>query len=269
MRYGLFLPPFDELADPHRLMDVAASAEAAGWDGMFLWDHLDYVPPVRQILDPYTCLAAIATVTSTMQIGPMITPLTRRRLAVLARQAATLDILSRGRLVLGLGLGDDADIGERSSFTEFADDRARGRALSEGLETLTGLLSGREVTHSGEFYRVDGVTFEPVSRRLGGVPIWLAARWPHPAPLRRAAKYQGVVVIQLSEPDDVAKLRDQLLAEGADLDSYEIALWAGDLGSTDAERWDRAGVTWVLRSAGPFDIRFDEVARLVSEGPRR
>lgn len=269
MRHGLFLPPFDELADPHRLMDLAAAAEAAGWDGMFLWDHLDYPSPVREILDPYTCLAAIATVTSTLQIGPMVTPLTRRHVAVLARQVATLDILSGGRLVLGLGLGDDADIGERSSFTEFQDSRARGRALGEGLETLTDLLSGREVTRSGEFYRVDGVKFEPAPLRPGGVPVWLAARWPHPAPLRRAAKYQGVVVIQLRDPDDVERLRDRLRAEGADLESFEIAVWAGEIGARDAEQWERAGVTWVLRSAGPFDIRFDEVVTQVSAGPRR
>jgi alkanesulfonate monooxygenase SsuD/methylene tetrahydromethanopterin reductase-like flavin-dependent oxidoreductase (luciferase family) len=267
MRHGLFIAPFDELADPHRMMELAVATEKAGWDGIFLWDHLDYPESVEAILDPYICLAAMASVTTRVQLGPMITPLIKRRLAVVARQAITLELLSNGRLIMGFGLGDDADIGERWSFDRFDDGRARGRALSEGLEVLSELLSGQNVDHSGEFYQVDGVAFQPAPDRLGGVPFWLAARWPYRSPLRRAAKYQGVVVIQMTDPKDIHQLREQLRDDGADLENFEIVVWGGDIATTDVRAWEDAGVTWLLRSEGPCHMRYDEVLDRVSSGP--
>lgn len=119
MRHGLFIAPFDELADPHRMMELAVATERAGRDGIFLWDHLDYPEPVEAILDSYACLSAIGSVTTRIQLGPMVTPLTKRCLAVVARQSTTLELLSNGRLIMGFGLGDDADIGGRSTFDEF------------------------------------------------------------------------------------------------------------------------------------------------------
>src|ERR1700739_4650068 len=151
MRHALFLPAFDGLADPDRVVQLAQAAEASGWDGLFLWDHLLYGPRVRDILDPYICLAAVAAATSTIQLGPMVTPLVRRRPAVLARQAVTLDLLSHGRLVLGLGLGDDY-AGEFSSFGDTVDAPTRGRMLSEGLDVLVQLMAGPPRAHHREFF---------------------------------------------------------------------------------------------------------------------
>ena len=104
-RFGLFVPPFGELADPRVLADVAAHADAAGWDGFFIWDHLQYRAPVRAVADPWIALAAIAERTERVRIGALVTPLARRRPQVVARQAATLDVLSGGRMVLGAALG--------------------------------------------------------------------------------------------------------------------------------------------------------------------
>jgi len=266
MRQGLFFPPFDGVADPHRLVDVARSAESAGWDGIFLWDHLLYDGDVTRILDPYISLAAIASATTTIQLGAMVTPLIRRRPQVLARQAVTLDLLSRGRLILGLGIGDDGAVGELSKFGEMTDARERGRALSEGLDVLTGLLSGQNVTHVGEHYRADGVTFRPTPARDGGIPIWLAARWPNPVPIRRAAHYGGVFVIQMTDAADVVVLRQRLLDEGADLDHFDVVV-SGAMGD-DPSPWARAGVDWFLSWIGPYHLDFDEVHEMVAEGPR-
>ena len=85
MQQGLFFPAFDGVADPHRLVELAQIAESAGWDGVFLWDHLLYSGGVTKILDPYISLAAIASATSTIQLGAMVTPLNRRRPQVVAR----------------------------------------------------------------------------------------------------------------------------------------------------------------------------------------
>ncbi len=265
MRRGLFLPPFDGLANPDQLVELAVKAESSGWDGFFLWDHLLYAPPVRDILDTYLCLAAIAAATSTIQLGPMVTPLIRRRPAVVARQAVTLDLLSHGRLVLGFGIGDDGGQGELSSFGEITDAPSRGRALSEGLDVLTGLLSGELVHHVGEFYRADGVNFLPVAARPSGIPIWLAARWPNPAPIRRAAKYQGVVVIQMTSPSEVRSLKEQLIGAGADLENFDVVVLgaAGD----DPREWADAGVTWLLTQLGPYELKFSEAFDRVAAGP--
>ncbi|MGB8179357.1 MAG: LLM class flavin-dependent oxidoreductase [Acidimicrobiales bacterium] len=264
VRHGLFLPPFDALASPDLLVELAIDAERSGWDGFFLWDHLKYGTRVRDILDPYICLTAVAAATSTMELGVMVTPLVRRRPAVLARQAITLDHVSHGRLVLGFGIGDDF-AGELSSFGDEVDAKVRGRMLSEGLEVLTDLMSGEPVDHDGEFYRATDVRYLPVAARPGGVPVWLAARWPNPAPLRRAAQYQGVFVIGLTDPTDVAELRRRLRAAGADLAHFDIVV-LGVIGD-DVSTWDEAGVTWRLAQIGPFELEISAARELILAGP--
>jgi alkanesulfonate monooxygenase SsuD/methylene tetrahydromethanopterin reductase-like flavin-dependent oxidoreductase (luciferase family) len=171
---GLFVPPFDALADPRVVADLAVDAEAAGWDGFFVWDHLLYAEPVRSIADPWICCAAVAARTSRMVLGPMVTPLSRRRPHVLARQAASLDLLSGGRLVLGFGLGDDGSVGELSRFGEETDAKTRAAMLDEGLDLLAGLLSGDRVQHecapaaSGPVGRVVRDRDRGAGRRPGG-----------------------------------------------------------------------------------------------------
>src|SRR3954469_4302302 len=150
-RRALFVAPFDALADPRIIGDLAASAEAAGWGGFFVWRHLQYGERVSAIADVWTCCAAVAMRTEKLVFGPMVTPLARRRPQVLARQAASLAVLSGGRFVLGLGLGDDW-VGEFSAFGDEPDPKVRGRMLDEGLEVLTALLSGERVDHDGAHY---------------------------------------------------------------------------------------------------------------------
>ena len=268
MRHALFLPPFDDLAHPDHLIELAVAAEAAGWDGLFLWDHLLYSAPVRDILDPYVSLGAIAQATTKIQLGPMVTPLVRRRPQVVARQAVTLDLFSHGRLVLGFGIGDDGGPGgELSAFAENLDARVRGRQLDEGLSVLTGLLSGSPQQHAGEFYRAMDVAFSPTPVRKGGIPIWIAARWPHRLPIRRAARYQGVVIIEMTDPADVATLRAQLREDGADLANFDIVVLGGD--GDDPQAWADAGVTWLMTRLGPYNLDFNAARDHVGVGPRR
>lgn len=260
LRRGLFLPPFDALADAATMAELAVAAEGAGWDGVFVWDHLLYSEPVRDIADPWICLTAMATATSRVVLGPMVTPLARRRPAVLARQAVTLDRLSRGRLVLGFGLGDDG-AGELSCFGEELDRRRRGEALSEGLQVLTALLSGEEVHHRGEHYVADGARFQPAAR----IPIWLGARWPNRAPVRRAAGYDGLFTIQLDEPANVETLRAWVAAERPGDGPFDIVV-EGQPGD-DPEPWARAGATWFLTHLGPYDLDLAAVRAVVEAGP--
>ena len=127
MRSGLFIPLFDELADPNLVARLAAEAEEAGWDGVFVWDHVRWAEPVESLADPQITLAAIAQATERIRLGPMITPLARRRPVKVARETATLDLLSGGRLNLGVGLGDDGFGSEYSKTGEELDPKRRGR----------------------------------------------------------------------------------------------------------------------------------------------
>jgi hypothetical protein len=128
----LFLPLFDGLADPAVVASLSAEAEAVGWHGVFVWDHVRWREPVVEVADPWITLAAIATATERLRLGTMVTPLARRRPVKVARETATLDRLSRGRLTLGVGLGSDQFGSELSKTGEQLDDRKPGRFKSPG-----------------------------------------------------------------------------------------------------------------------------------------
>src|SRR4051812_47040547 len=193
MRFGLTLPPFDGLADPGLLADLAVAAEAAGWDGVFVWDHVRYRAPVRAATDPWIALAAIAVRTERIALGPMVTPLARRRPHIVARQLVAIDQLSAGRVVLRAGLGPDRSGEEFARFGEQPDLAIRAAMLDEALDVITALLGGEPVDHHGTHYTATDVTFLPRPVR-GHIPVWIAARWPNPRPLQRAARYDGLYV---------------------------------------------------------------------------
>jgi alkanesulfonate monooxygenase SsuD/methylene tetrahydromethanopterin reductase-like flavin-dependent oxidoreductase (luciferase family) len=258
-RRGLFVAPFDALADPRLIGDLAATAEASGWEGFFLWDHLQYGDRVSEIADVWTCCAAVAMQTERLWFGPMVTPLPRRRPQVLARQAASLAVLSGGRFVLGLGLGDDW-VGEFSAFGDEPDPRARGRMLDEGLEVLTALLSGGPVNHEGPHYAARDAWFRPSP----DVPIWLAGRFGNRAPLRRAARHDGFFVIGVDRPEDLQEVTSTL-ADHAPGAGFELVV---DLEpEQDPAPWIDRGASWVLTRIGPFDLDLSEVRRVVEAGP--
>jgi alkanesulfonate monooxygenase SsuD/methylene tetrahydromethanopterin reductase-like flavin-dependent oxidoreductase (luciferase family) len=262
MRRGLFLPIFDELADPATLARLAVRAEARGWDGVFVWDHVVYRPPVTSATDPWIALAAIAAATERVQIGPMVTPLARRRPWIVARQAVALDHLSGGRMVLGLGLGLDASGGELSRFGEETDDRRRAAMLDEGLAVLTGLLSGEPVDHHGEHYHLDDVRLLPGPVRPGGLPIWLAARWPNRRPVERALRHDGVFLIDTDDPASLAGITERAAGLGRPFDVV-----VEGLPGTPVDAWEAAGATWFMVSFEAFDTTVATVEAAVDAGP--
>lgn len=262
LRHGLSVPPFGELADPLALLELARLAEARGWDGVFPWDHVQTDDP-QPVADVWVALAAMATVTEHLLLGPMVTPLPRRRPHKLAREVVTLDHLSHGRLILGLGLGVD-HAREFSAFGEEVGDRQRGAMLDEGLELLCGLLSGEEVHHHGDYYTADGVTFLPTPVRPGGVPIWMAARTMAEAPLRRAARHDGTFIIE-RDPEEITAMLEVVSAHRGGLEGFDVATMAP---GADPGPFVAAGVTWWMTVPGT-GAGTDDVFGAVEEGPPR
>lgn len=274
VRTGLTVPIFEELAEPEVVADLAARAEDAGWDGFFVWDHVVYRrdpdgpdPHGRAdlpVADPWVTLAAVAVATDRVRLGAMVTPLPRRRTHVLARATTTLDRLSDGRLVVGVGIGGDA-YGEFSDFGDEVEARTRGAMLDDRLDLLSALWSGEVVAHDGPHARAADVVFAPTPVQGPGPPVWAAGRWPNRAPLRRAAGLDGYFPIDLDGPGDLADVVVAARDLRGDLDGWDLV--AQGMPDDDPRPWVAAGATWWLTTFRPWGVTADEVAATIDAGP--
>jgi alkanesulfonate monooxygenase SsuD/methylene tetrahydromethanopterin reductase-like flavin-dependent oxidoreductase (luciferase family) len=266
MRLGLYIPPFDELADPALVARLCAEAEEAGWDGAFLWDQVRWREPVAAVADPQITLAAIAGATERIRLGPMVTPLARRRPAKVARETATLDGLSDGRLILGVGLGSDRFAAEYTITGEELDERKRAGMLDEALGILQAAWTGEPVRHRGEHYTVDAMRFLPRPVQRPGVPIWVAGFYGKSRPLRRAIRYQGFFPVGIEHPDQLAEISAELgrlrPGDGAPFD-IAVEIEPG----SDPTPYAAAGATWGLVAFGWNPVSVDQVRGVIREGP--
>jgi alkanesulfonate monooxygenase SsuD/methylene tetrahydromethanopterin reductase-like flavin-dependent oxidoreductase (luciferase family) len=183
MQYGLYLPNYGVFGDVRLLADLAREAEAVGWDGFFLWDHIaeqyEDTTTMLPMIDPWVALAAIAMQTEKLRIGTTVTPLPRRRPWKLARETVSIDRLSNGRLILGVGIG--AGELEWDHLGEETDLRSRGQMLDEGLDILTGLWSGEPFSYSGKHYQIEHAQFLPTPVQQPRIPIWVGGLWGNKA----------------------------------------------------------------------------------------
>jgi probable F420-dependent oxidoreductase len=264
VRYGICLANIGTYSDPSVPVRVAQAADASGWDGVFIWDHLAFAWGVPAA-DPWTVLAAIAASTERVRLGTGVTPVARRRPHVLAHQVATLDNLSGGRVTFGAGLGgSEAEFGK---FGEPTDARVRAAMLDEGLDLLQRLWSGEEVTHRGEHYTVDRVTLAPtpLQERL---PIWIGGN--RPASLRRAARWDGWLA-DSADPTGMTLSPDDITGSIATIgrsDPYDIAV-LGERHRMEPAAYAQAGATWWLENLHDKRGALDEVLALVRNGPPR
>jgi alkanesulfonate monooxygenase SsuD/methylene tetrahydromethanopterin reductase-like flavin-dependent oxidoreductase (luciferase family) len=272
--FGLGVPNGGDFADPHRTVEVARAAERAGWDGVFLWDHVTRRRPWQPMIDPWVTLAAVAMTTERIIIGPMVTPLARRRISVVARETVTLDHLSNGRLRLGVGLGAPDD--EFTRFGESADPKRRAQILDESLAALQLLWSGEEVSYRGEHVVLDGVEFRPTPVR-GRIPIWVAGGWPGGAPFRRAARFDGVWPVAKAggylSVDDFIECADTVQSLRADEGPFDACFIdrspaGGDAATSDKiGRLASGGMTWWIDSLDDPSVPFEHHLDRVHAGP--
>jgi alkanesulfonate monooxygenase SsuD/methylene tetrahydromethanopterin reductase-like flavin-dependent oxidoreductase (luciferase family) len=268
VKFGVYLPNFGPFGAARTLAELARDAESAGWDGFFVWDHVARAFVV-DIVDPWVALAAIAIRTERVRIGALVTPLARRRPWKLARETVSVDHLSGGRLVFGAGLGSPggADV-EWAAFGEEMDRKCRAEQLDEGLEILLALWAGGPVRFEGRHHRVVSEGFRPTPLQSPRIPVWLAAGWPQRAPLRRAARFDGVFPLFRSRPPaDLEELR-ALVAfvreqRGGELDAFDVVhLVPPCTGDPAGESgrilpYAQAGVTWWLERITPDEFGGD------------
>ena len=277
MRYAFFLPNFGPFGDTEALIELARDAEVSGWDGFFIWDHIQLDgADTGPIVDPWVALTAVADATSSIRIGTMITPVARRRPWKLARETVTLDRISGGRLNIGVGLGYPPE-DEFGTFGEETDDRVRAAKLDEGLDILDRLWSGEKFDYDGEHYKISGAQFLPRPEQQPRIPVWCGGWWPNLRPFRRAARWDGVAP-ELAPaggtptPAQVREIAAYVKEHGA-RDPFDIAVNGysdpdnGPEAGSIAE-YEDAGLTWWMERIDTERLfSFDQAKQRVHAGP--
>ena len=255
MKLAVDVPNFGPWADPDTVASLAADAEAAGWDGFSVWDHILFFSGA-EVGDPWVLLTVAAAATDRIRLFSLVTPVPRRRPWVLARQAVTLDHYSGGRLTLGVGIGAPAGP-EFGVFGEPTDARMRADMLDEGLEIIVGMWSGEPFSFAGVHYSIEENVFRPQPVQTPRIPIWVAGAWPTKRPFRRAAQWDGVVPMTrgpeslgVSTPAELTEMKAYIDEHRKSGDPYDIAAFGiptedpGRMTDTLAE-YAAAGVTWL------------------------
>lgn len=189
LNHGIILPNWVVDGDTERLVEYGVAAEAAGWDGVFLADHLAHDAQI-DFPDPWITLAGIAARTTDIQLGSWVTPIPRRQPWQLARDLATLDRLSDGRVILGTGLGRDFDY---TSFGEAWEPKRLGEKYDEALKIITGLWREAPFSYDGDHYTIDEATVLPTPAQQPRIPIIVGGVWPNKKPFHRGARWDGIV----------------------------------------------------------------------------
>lgn len=270
-RRAVYLSNYDVYADPRRLLAMAEAAQAGGWDGFFMWDHVWFAHN-KPVCDPWVALAAIAARCPDLVVGPLITPLARRRVWNVAREVVTLQGLAR-EVVLGVGLGVDPEFevfeGEQLSD---ASRRARGDRLDADLDLLERLWSGEDAGLSAEHE----VRFTPTPQPR--VKLWGAARLGAPdRPYRRAGhrldgivpvrdKYEAGVSVSAEEFAEVARRVGAYHTDDRPFDLVYIGR-SLDTEPPDVAALTGAGMTWFLEDLHHGAIAPERALELVAQGP--
>ena len=270
MHYGIEVVPFGEFGNPKVVLQFARAAEEAGWEGIWVWDHILFPYGVG---DPWVILSAVAASTEKLKIVTGVSPLPRYHIYVLARLLTSLDILSTGRVIFGTGLGinyEFAHVGEPH------DSKIRAAMLDEGLELLTNLWSGNSVTHEGTHYTARNVTVVPKPSQAH-IPIWIGGE--SKAALRRAARWDGWIIGTINEKCEIIRPPKNLAEEIAYIEEFRKCNKPFDVAidgvSTPNERdrdlilrYEEAGATWWFESIFGLRGSKEEMLNRILEGPQ-
>lgn len=281
MRFGFVVPH----ADAREFAELATLGERYGWDGVFTWEAVWGV-------HAWVTLGAAATVTERIRLGTLLTPASRWRPWDLASAVGTVDRLSGGRVIMGVGLG-----ALHQGWTAFEADegrRTRAEKLDECLAIYDGLMRGQPFAYQGRHFSAEPTDFfvpDPPAQRPRP-PVWVVGsrvvgRSTQPS-LSRAARWDGLLpaVIEDGEarkvrgPDELAELIGEVAglreASGLDAGPFDVVIEADSTGEfvqldpPDPAAWEAAGATWWVESwwtIEPGSAGLAEVRRRVEAGP--
>jgi luciferase-like monooxygenase len=277
MQYGFVI----EGADAKTTSELAQEAEAAGWDGVFIADAIDIsmgknAPPLPWF-DPWIVLAAVAMRTERICFGPIITPVPRRRPWKLARETTTLDHLSNGRLILGVGLGAANDDGGFYKVGEAMDLKVRAQRLDEGLSILDGLWSGKPFSFTGEHYTVQEMTMLPTPVQAPRIPVWVPGVWTKEKSMQRALRWDGIIPqkyksMERMTVEETSKLKQFVDRHRSQTTHFDIVVGGTTPGgnrkraAATVRAFAKAGATWWLESAM---MSLDKLSKRIKQGPPR
>ncbi|HEX6387158.1 MAG TPA: LLM class flavin-dependent oxidoreductase [Anaerolineae bacterium] len=278
MRYAIGVVPAGEVS-MHALAELAHLAEEAGWDGFFIEDYITHwMAPDAPTVDPWIGLAAIAMRTRRIRLGTAVTPLSRRRPWKVAREAVTLDHLSNGRFILGVGLGGVNDPMNFDRFGEVTDVRLRAEMLDEALDVIAGLWTGESFSYHGKHYQIDEVTFHPTPVQKPRIPIWVGGGYPNKGPTERAARWDGSCLYKETHgagwqdmtAADVRALKAFVESRRSENTPYDIMVGGRQRADWDQDRTHirsvaEAGATWWLEFIEPTTL--DKTRQGVMRGP--
>ena len=277
MKFAIYSHIYHPYSNPSLLADLAEEAEQAGWDGYFLWDVLPSNGSAVTV-DPWIALAAMAVKTKSIILGPMITPLARRRPWKVALEALSLDHLSNGRLILGVGLGATSNY---ETWGEGSSPKILAQKLDESLEIITKLWSGETISHDGAHYKIHLAQYSKRPIQHPRIPIWVAGYWPNKAPMRRASAWDGAFPFK----GDMQNYNEMLSpAQVKDIIAYislhrnisspiEIAHAGVLTGERTPEQvnlikeYADAGIDWWMEHIYPDRFTLEEVRQWIRKGP--
>jgi F420-dependent oxidoreductase-like protein len=184
IRCGFQIPNFTYPDTPpaelfERIAQIAVTAEQSGWDTVMVMDHFYQLPllgpPENEMLEGYTLLGALAARTKTAQLGTLVTGVTYRNPAILAKIVTTLDVISQGRAFLGIGAAW-FDVEHAGLGVDFPPVKERFERLEEALHICRAMFRGERPTFDGKHYRVHDAINSPAPIRAGGPPIMIGGQ---------------------------------------------------------------------------------------------
>lgn len=276
LRSAIDVAPFNALADARVVVRLAMAAERSGWDGISVWDSLG-VSIGTASADPFVTLAAVAQATSRLQLITSVVALPRRRPQLVAQAVGTLDRLSDGRCILGVGAGGDP--GDFEPFGESFGARERMTRLDEGLELVDRWLRGETVDHDGPAHVARSAAVAPRPVQQPRPKIWVGGM--KDGALRRAARWDGWIAIAMSAdgssmslaPEAFGELTRRLAAKRAEAGTSEGAFDIAVLGLSEradpgvSARFAEQGASWWLESLSPMRGSIDDLLAIVEAGP--
>jgi alkanesulfonate monooxygenase SsuD/methylene tetrahydromethanopterin reductase-like flavin-dependent oxidoreductase (luciferase family) len=268
MHFGIEVVPFGDYSNPRLVVELAQAAENAGWEALWIWDHVHFPYGTG---DPWITLSAVATSTRQLKIITGVAPLPRYRPHLLARMLTGLDLLSDGRVIFGTGLGIAPDF---LPFGEPGDDRTRAEMLNEGLDLLTALWSGEEITHNGRYYTTEAVRLSPTPFQKPRIPIWIGGE--SQAALRRAARWDGWIMGAINENSEVVNPPAKIAHHVETIRHYrrveapfDVAVdGVSQAGETSlVKEYAEAGATWWFECLFGLRGSHKELLKRINEGP--